>query len=286
MGFQNVLKSLATGPLSASSPGNGAGGFDFGDFIKDLGGGLKSSGVGLNDILNVIGRFRKNRQAAPQIGDNPAIAQVLAINARKQQLSKAIADETDPLRKRILENSISELQVQFASQIQSLQRNINRQRASGQPTILAGFDPRRRDEARSSALNFAYGIDIPIAARNQTLQQLQAAAGALGAGPSADTQRNIASVLGDQQEIESARLGFEPQQALLEGLGKIFSGTGAAPVNVGEAQQQSILSGIGLGGNLPTGSTGGAWQNPDLGGSFGIGSRAYVGPLPGGGYST
>ena len=73
-------------------------------FLSDLGGFLKDNDVTLDKILDVVGRYRKGEIEPQGIGRSPAIAQVLAINSRKQAISKAMTDETDPMRRQMLAN--------------------------------------------------------------------------------------------------------------------------------------------------------------------------------------
>src|SRR3990167_2754178 len=180
--------------------------------------------------LQVAGAIR-NLNAKPENPmDNPAIQSLLQQRAQIDAYARAIADENDPLRKRILENNMAALQSQTAEQIRGLERAVQRRIASGKPAlgggIVPGSDPRRRDESVAGLVNQLAGVQIPNAARTQTLQQLQAAAGAAGGGPSAGGAiPSIEALLGRNRDQSATDRGFGGLINVLEqlgGLGGIF----------------------------------------------------------------
>src|SRR3990167_2786425 len=150
-------------------------------FFTDLVGSLGGF-QGILDLakggLQVAGAIRNMNPQAENPMDNPAIVSLLQQRAQINAYAKAIADENDPLRKRMLENNMAALQSQTAEQIRNLERSVQRRIASGKPSlgggIVPGSDPRRRDESVAGIVNQLAGVTIPNAARTQTLQQLQA----------------------------------------------------------------------------------------------------------------
>ena len=182
--------------------------------------------------LQVAGAIR-NMNAKPEDPmANPAIQSLLQQRAQIDAYARAIADENDPLRKRILENNMAQLQSQTADQIRSLERAVQRRIASGKPAlgggIVPGSDPRRRDESVAGIVNQLTGVQIPMAARQATLQQLQAAAGAASGGPNASNAINpIQDALNRNRLRETDNKGFGGLIDVLDkigGLGKLGGG--------------------------------------------------------------
>ena len=191
--------------------------------------------------LQVAGAIR-NLNAKPENPmDNPAIQSLLQQRAQIDAYARAIADENDPLRKRILENNMAALQSQTAEQIRGLERAVQRRIASGKPAlgggIVPGSDPRRRDESVAGIVNQLTGVQIPIAARNQTLQQLQAAAGAASGGPNtAPGINSIEELLSRNRTRDVLNSGFGGLQNVLDQIGKFGGLFGGGTFSGGEGQ--------------------------------------------------
>ena len=203
--------------------------------------------------LQVAGAIRNMNPQAENPMDNPAIVSLLQQRAQINAYAKAIADENDPLRKRMLENNMAALQSQTAEQIRNLERSVQRRIASGKPSlgggIVPGSDPRRRDESVAGIVNQLAGVTIPNAARTQTLQQLQAAAGAASGGPSAASAiPSIEALLDRNRTRDVSNQGFGGLINVLEqigGLGDIFGGGKQGEITGGQGDDTLGRSGGG-----------------------------------------
>ena len=204
--------------------------------------------------LNVAGAIRNLTAKQESPTANPAIQALLQQRAQIDAYSRAIADENDPLRKRILENNMAALQSQTADQIRNLERSVQRRIATGRPAlgggIIPGNDPRRRDETVAGLINRLAGVEIPNAARTQTTQQLQAAAQAAGGGNTSNAIPSIQEAMNRNRLRESDSRGFGGLIDVLDkigdlgklGGGTIFGGQGQDTLGSGNPDDDRLLS--------------------------------------------
>ena len=203
----------------------------FTDLVQSMGGfqGILNVAKG---GLQVAGAIRDMNKKTENPMDNPAIQSLLQQRAQIDAYARAIADENDPLRKRMLENNMAALQRESAGRIRELEKAVSRRIASGRPAlgggIIPGNDPRRRDETIAGLTNQLAGIQIPNAARTATLQQLQGAAQAASGGPSAAFAiPGIENILQRNRDATDTNTSFGGLINVLEhigGLGKVFGG--------------------------------------------------------------
>lgn len=201
----------------------------FTDLVGSLGGfeGILDFAKG---GLKVAGAIRNMNAKQEDPMANPAIQALLQQRAQIDAYARAIADENDPLRKRMLENNMAALQRESAGRIRELERAVQRRIASGRPAlgggIIPGSDPRRRDESVAGLTNQLAGIQIPNAARTQTLQQLQGAAQAASGGPNtAFAIPGIEQILQRNRDASISNNSFGGLINVLEQIGGLGKGT-------------------------------------------------------------
>ena len=250
---QPALATPWRNPGTAPGYKQQSGGF-FSGLVNSIGGfgGLLDLAKG---GLQVAGAIRSMNAKPENPMDNPAIQSLLQQRAQIDAYARAIADENDPLRKRMLENNMAALQRESAGRIRELEKAVSRRIASGRPAlgggIIPGNDPRRRDETIAGLTNQLAGIQIPNAAHAATLQQLQGAAQAASGGPSAANAINpIQEALNRNRLRDQDSRQFGGLIEVLNQIGGLGKVSGGGVMSGGQGQNT-------IGSGNPFGSRGG-----------------------------